>query len=496
MIKNTRNLNYILSFLRKLEADELSRYHRLFQYFFTDPTLKPRRLFELISDLLPQHDDEEILVEVCAKYEPGLIANLSTRIINVLHENLVLDVNLYKKGKFRQETQARVSVRKRLLQIRLMLQSGNTDKVSIYLDKTEAKAQRYEFFEELLELIRLRSEFLGYRKGASFLQQEHLRRRLMQSRLQALEKAREELDLLQSMLLSNHCPLQLGEQIRTSLSWIKRLPDLHRSSRLAWYAAYFKGLASYVQGDFIQGKDHLRSFLTKSEQRADLFGGKKIALIQWLQGMISLREGRPLQASEWGEKAMSNLTQGSVGWLLTRELLFRSYLISGVLRKARAALNDLIERGACDHLQQKYHLFAAALAFRAGDRIQAHQLLREQSSFRADVQGYNFFSRLLELMVAVEESNFDQADAVFQKLKRLWFHQKKKGGGNPRWELIIRILNQFNKIGFNRFLGRSQWTSWIEDLSTFNGILGWDSAGPEILPFHEWLEEDVLSMSV
>ncbi|MEM7039546.1 MAG: hypothetical protein AAF570_21405, partial [Bacteroidota bacterium] len=488
MTKNqSTNLEYIIAYLQHLSPEDLVDVDEFLNYLYKSANTKPKQLMCLILDKIGRKTTDEICDEVQRKFKPMVISNVTTRIINVLHDMLLLEGSLKQVARQSEQGHGTIMLRKRLLQVRVLAQRGRMEKVPVYLDIIERKARKGESFEELCEVLRLRQEMaFECGVGADFC--------AMEREIEALERVVRNLRRVRYACRAVPRSAPGTRELAGLGTLMSEVEADHKAmghARLRFALMQLMTVLFQVDGNGKRAALQGREMMAFLKANAGLFSERCVgeAALLWAEAEMSAGE---YKGAKTVLERYAMVLEGMKG---EKARVYELHFLADLYRQKQAAarrsleaLEALHQQGETGPIESRLMSYRAGLLVQGQQLKEAHAFLSVHRPSRTEDPIWNFGTRVLGVMLAIETGATDTAEILHGRMLKFYYNQRLKSLLPGRWLTILKALKQLNKHGYNRRSAAPQLESILKLLSNSQAEMRWRPGGPELLPFHDWLQ--------
>ena len=489
MNPKAQNFAYLLKILRKLSRDEIKTLRQYFDFYYDLADNKPRKLLELILCKIDSVSDDKLLHIIHQSFKKSETSNLTSRIIQNIHESLVTEPNIRKKGTFKSYEKAYLTVSKRIMQIRVLWGKGISTKIPLMLGRIEKEAIKYELFDELIQILLLKQEYWGHRKGLAYylsLDAEIEKHKTTAEAIQKAKKACRMITLTNDEKGDKFSLLQFVEQALIE----SKAAFTHSPSRYLFFylgilrIEYFQQLREYEAA--AEACMELATFI---EENLGIFSIRRLAIAYIQVANNALFIERFDLARKYVQIAKELLPLGDFNLVVAEEIEFLACFYAHDSSSAEQVIQHLLERKPITQAPKRWHrkvFYFANLLFVKNDFKESNRLLQECGTIRNDKDGWNIGIRFLEVLNYIELQQLEIADLNHTNLKRHLYAQRRKGKVAPRWFLISNILGNLIKAGFDFSKAYEASSAQLSLLESSDQEYKWEVCTPEMIQFQSW----------
>ena len=401
-----QHLKHIVDALNKNEKDVLVEYLKAFDT--RSGSYKPKTL--VILDLLLKNDDLSIINKYLkkkfgAKSEDAL-RMMAYRLKEKIGESLLLDVNIKREDAYDELSQARADIAKKKIIALIYVSRGIAQETLDLFDKIISMAKKFEFYNDLIEILMLKQQYLGARQGRK-----------------VYDKLTGEINFYEESRRASNDAIKAYYEV--SLNW--GFKGLNRNVPNPSYVTFLEEKLQALKKDFETTSSALVGYYYYTvciEYNQVLHFGKKAS--EYCNYLVDLVKSNPsinlktrlgiayLNYSQnelfnYGFKsALENaiegkkcFKEGTFNYNNGLEFEFYSNFYMGKLNDAATAIETLIKNTKTDRNQfelAKRNYLLACTYFAQKQFIKANRTLQFVSNAEKDKEGWNIGIRIINIM--------------------------------------------------------------------------------------------------
>lgn len=490
-----QHLKHIVDALNKNEKEVLVEYLKAFDS--RSAGYKPKTL--IILDLLLKNNDlskvsKYLKKKFGAKSEDAL-RMMMYRLKEKIGESLVLDVNIMREGIYSELSQARANVAKKKIIALIYTSRGIAHETLDLYDKIISLAKKFEFYNELIEVLMYKQQHLGIREGKK-----------------EYNKFTEEIEFYEKSRKAANDAVKAYYEV--SLNW--GFKGLNRNVPDPGYTIFLEEKLSKLKKDFEETSSAQVGYYYYTisvEYNQVLHFGKKAS--EYCNYLVDLVKNNPsinlkirlgtvylnysqnelfnyefdsalLNAQE-GKKCFN---EGTYNYNNSLELEFYANFYSGNIKNATTTIETLIQNTKTDKSEfatAKRNYLLACTYFAQKQFIKANRTLQFTSSAEKDKEGWNIGMRIFNIMNTIENAQFDQADLLIMNLRQFIKEALKLKFVPERDKIILEILLELRKQGYDFEKIFKTKHQQLEQLANVRGNHSWQIQSPELIVFHRWV---------
>lgn len=459
---------------------------------------KPKSL--ILLDLLVKYEEDEKVIALLKKKVPSEDARrmVISRLREKMLASLSLDVNLARDENYDEQAQALASVSLGKLQGKLLIARGQRKTGFYVMDRTIAQAKHYELYDDLIDMLSSERQYIKAWKGTDQafydLVKEIENYSACRDAANLAKQYFEEVTMRYGFKGLDRVPTE-----KAQLDFLKERMDRLKlefdrtSSATVGYYYYFLLIEYYqLQNRLEEASDALDHLVQMLENNPAIRRTVRMASVNANMGINELWLHRFEGAGLLFETSLTYLRPNTRNQALIVELLFYSQFYAADFIEAKKSLQSLVENKNADQSEfrkaVRYYLLAC-VAFAEGDFKQVNKYLLNSQSIGQDKEGWNMGSRVLSIMLAIEQEKFDFADSLLVNLRQFVRDGLKGIEIRKRDKLILDVLLELRKKSYNFEEVKESKLDVLQELASENIEVSWSLQTPEMICFHTWFED-------
>lgn len=464
---------------------------------------KPKSL--ILLDLIEKYAEDEKVAQLLKKKVPSEDAQrmVISRLRDKMFTSLTLDVNLVRDELYDEQGQALAKVALGKIQARILISRGQRKMGFYVFDRCIKLAKQYEIYDELVDMLGSERQGVITLKGT---EQAYYK---IDNQIQTYEKCRDAVRLAKKyyeeiLLKYGLKGLSRNKPDLSQLKFLKeRIDELNQlfedtsSSTVGYYYYYLRTEYSQIQNKLKDASEHLKSLAVMVENNPAI--RKKVRLMN-VYGNIGANElwmHEFKSAESYFIKALEFSRSGFANHALMKEYLFYSQFYQGSLEDATESLEHVVhhhkDQSAVRKAIRNYLL--ACVKFANGEFKQVSRYLLDSHEIDKHKEGWNIWSRILSIMVAIEQEKLDLSDSLIVNLRQFIRTSVNKDDLRKRDVLVEEILLELRKKSYNFEEVSESRQDTLLNLAADDVELGWRLQTPEMICFHTWFNDKLNGMA-
>lgn len=436
-------------------------------------------------------DGVELIVKrVYNDFPEQRICNLSNRIIQRLHESLLLDVNLNRDSNFDPLTRLSLNIQKRVLELRVLFQKGVLEKVPRMLAQLEKRTSDLELFAVQLDLLNLKHEYLLSIDKLSELLPVSVAIEECEGKIRAIRLAKSFLSMTfrEDELESD---LQNISALESRIANLNSFESAYSSLNLEFYRRFLEIKLHERKKEYETALELGQALLNRVVSEPMLSSVDHVGRLKLQLSRLELILYEPELALDRIQELKEILPVSSNAFSKVLEAEFLANFYNGNFQRSEEILLGLMgDQGGTTPIDQSRSYWNDHYSFVlfALDRYQ------EASRWMALDQGGNRYSgdasairRVLQIMVSIEQKQIREAEAGIENLRKfLAYAKRKKQQLRGRWEFFYAIFRQLIRNNYDFSRTCKDCRPELRSLSSNELPFKWVIHSSELLPLHFW----------
>lgn len=421
---------------------------------------------------------------------------LTSRAFDELTEVLTSNYNIT-NGYFNSHDKILLGLKKKILLARIISKNLNQNKMKpfkTFLNILITEAAKNEIYEIVIEALYLKKYFFALKEGAKEFQR-------MNKRIEYFELCQKRTyhasdcyftivsntDLLKQK--NNH---SLHNFILKSIRTLKSDYKKYKSSQINYYLHIILMYYYERRKKYNLAARYAKIMFSLVENSPVLYREERLGFAMINLSQYKTFTGNFTLASKFVKIAQSFYIENSNNYLISKNLEFLIYFYQRKYDKAHNCLKELLDQNLSDSgvfTRSKYIYYNAVLNFERNSFNNALKLLRRSLEIEKDKTRWNISLRILYIMIFIELNKGDEAISALESLKKYVNRIDKKDEISKRDKLIVKLLQELEKSGFQYHSTNFIVQKMIEKLTEKNTDISWQYFSSELIPFHEWISK-------
>lgn len=488
------NLQLLIKSLNKSEKKMVRNFLTYYSNAGKKDTLS-LDLFKMLGNRKKNVSNKEASVFLFGNDQKNRIRVLKSRMKSKIFDALTTEIVL-ENQKYDTNIKVSIMLKKKLVQFQTLLyaKKGNMKMLSDLLDGVIEKAVKYELYRILIEGLNIKKHLIGFRKG---VQEYELYETQEKNAIDAQKGLTEIVNYYyKTLLMYRTGNVSKRERLKYMSNAIKDGEKIlkHTSSKSIEYYlniikyAYFDEAGNYSEANLILQQQLLLIKNSKAVYRKNRLGATYDYLCQ-----TNIRLGNYEVAAAYAIKGKGCFKLGELNFAVAQELEFRSLLYDKDLPAAKKIINNMRKQykdSEDTHRIATHNFFLANWHFANKDFKKSNRILIKPFDFKGDITGWEFNSKILSIMAAIEQNKIEIAYTRYDGLHRYFVKNRAANKLlSSRNKIILKLIAQWLGYGGNKSIAKMKNSPLIEKLMTPKNE--WDPLGSELIPFHQWIKTKI-----
>lgn len=494
-------LKYLKQILDTLDSREKTVLHDYLTSFDSrGKGYKPKTL--ILYQLLLKYPDIEDVHRLFKKKMPSEDAMRMTifRLKEKIGESLLLDINIAHEDNYDEISRARVEVAKKKLVALIYTTRGlKTEVLDIY-NKVVSICKKYELYSDLTEVLNLQQQALGLKHGRKEFEKLDAEIGFYENCRSALLNARK---VYHSIILNyGFKGLSRGntnKDYETELEQVtNKLYEDYQATSSGQVGYYYHLLMieyNQVKRNIAKASEYCQLLVETVKENPSVYHRRRLGIAYLNYSQNELFNFDFVSAAEKAIAAKEFFVVNSPNHSLAMELEFYAYFYNSKIDDAESAINQLLSNEKLDKKDffcAKLNYLLACVHFVKGQYNKVILALQEAHRMDKDREGWNVGIRLLTILYAIDNEQFDYADSLIINLRQFIKEALKEQTVRERDKTILDILLNLRKSAYDFKEAAKAKATELERLSEDSMDYGWEMQSPELILFQQWFENRLL----
>lgn len=294
--------------------------------------------------------------------------------------------------------------------------------------------------------------------------------------------------------------LRKNPEIEKEMVQIRNLFYEFRQPRIGWFYHHITMRYHLVRREYTLAEEAGYRMLELQRLHPSIGSDSMVGATYNMLAHAHMHRFRFDYALEAVQQAQYYFRYNRINLTMARELEFLCLLYAKKPDKAEERINELLAETSERFEKFKWSLhqyLKACVHFVKGEFTKANKILvMEMQEIEKDKEGYNINTRIVDLMVLIENKKYDVAARRIDSFKKHMDRMLQAGGVKERYIKIFQLLKELAESDYNF---RRVWAARRQILEDLGGdeanALAWEILSSEVLPFQVWFESKATNVS-
>lgn len=446
---------------------------------------------KLLDLLCSRNDlsDHEVEFFVYGKRSTTAFSRLLIRFRDKLVESLLFEINIRREGAYSEQFRYLFEVRRKISSGQILVGRGLYDIALFLYDTAVETCIRYEFYEELLQVLRLKMQLAALTEGAAAYLKIIREYQKYEKCCSAAFAAFCDYNLLVGETGFKGRQDDHSRFLLHSISRMRHDYEVTGSANVAFYLYYLEAQHFQELHFYRHARKSLLRLAALVEKTPAVYAAYRLGnvLTNLADNDIYLHQFE--RAVETCSRARPLLQAGSFNDFQCLETEFYGLFYCGQYEAAKSILEELLtadnEKNASFRAGRRRYLMACTL-FLMGEFREAHELLSEQNEIERDREGWNVGVRILSIINDIERSLHDNAGKKIENARKHLRKLEQQEKLRRREQLIYEVLRELDNSSYDFKSVYQALSGHFAELRSQDSDTRWLVHSPEMIIFHEW----------
>ncbi len=448
-----------------------------------------------IVSFLKKNKDAGMQETFLANYKGSNKSTFMKQVIRIkekLFSSILDDENIHRSGSYTACTRAIIEVRKNTMIAKLFPSLTFEGNLLAFLNRNIAKAKKFELFDELIELLNYKYQYVASRYG------------IPKSKAIAIEIDYINATKSATMIAMRYDFLYTGI-VNSQSTFSKKMLDLNsiicelesyshkfHSAILEFYLIKFRINNMLHQRDFHQANEMLKSLFDFKNKNHEIINSGIMVSIDLILAQINLFNYKFSEALICISRAKTIKGTSLFNAMLISLIEFNHWFYLGIIDLSKKISSKLTLDSAsyqANYFKNLFSVLKSILLFLDRNYRETNKLLTDLPEFEKDKAGWNLGVRLLRIMNFIEMDKLDTAELHIESMRKHIERTEKSGiKVRKRDKTILKILIELVKQDFNFQKTLAKKADLIALLGSTEFEYCWEMMKHEMIVFHVWFK--------
>ncbi len=486
------SLNYLKSILITLKPEELHSLEKFVLYNAEPEESYKSKTAQLIRLLLEpeNYSANDIQKTIYGKVNYAAFNKLVNRLKEKTLEVLLFNSNL-QRGYYSNRSRTVFELRKRMIQIDLLILKGVRQNILNEIDLTIKKATQFEIYDILVQVLYTKQRFQGLDMGIKSAGRIKEQISTAEMKWTAINSAQAKFNELISKISVSSSSDSYKKELTNGLSFLKKTYEETSAPTIGYYYLLLLVEKAQIGREYLLAGKYLMDLQILVENSKSVYSEYRMGstTLNIANNNIFLKNLHgSLDKIIVSKKYFINQP---LNMSILNELEFYNLFYLGEKAKAENSLKSLVKYSRSlnsPFLLNKRIFYEACMEFINNKFINALSIFKDCEEIDKDKEGWNIIKRIMITLCRIELEEYESVDLKLSNLDKFIKRLLKTKNIRPRYLLIIRILRKLINENFNYAKVYSNRKKYFELLESDDADYTWEIKSPELVVFEEWFK--------
>lgn len=484
----------IENLIRSLNSKEISiiddHIHSLAILSGSSDETKQLKYFRLVVEK-KEISKKEISKSIGSVDIPSLKRHLSIKI----YDALLHSKHIHNPEIFSNREQIVFDLKKKILTIKILYRSlnqGRSETIEFLLNETVKIAKKNEVFDVVVEALTIQKYFKSIRSGTNEFEKINTEICFYSTCLKAIQTANDAYYrlILNGSFIKSLSKWQLKNLLFDSIKQLEGDYKFTKSQEVNYYLHIIKMALFETEKNYSKAIKYCNKLIDILKKSQVNYRAERMGFILDNLCQFKIFNGKYKAAAKYAKSAQTNYIFDSFNYLISKEQEFYAYFYAGIYKNAFICTKNLLEHSLADtgkFRKSKFMYYQCCILFKTKKFKEALTLLNKSLEIEKDKTRWNISLRILNIMLFIELNKINEASISLESLRKYMERTCKNEEVEPRTILIVKLLKELEKDGFEYRAKNTKVAKMIIELSAKNKNNSWEHYTSELSPFNKWL---------
>jgi len=486
------SLNYLKSILKIFKQSELKLIEKFILYQLTNEEKEKSKSSQLLNLLLsPQaYSSKDIQKLIYGKVNYAAFNKLINRLKEKVLEVLIFESSL-KQGNYAERSKSIFHLRKKMIQIDLLILKGVREKIIEELNSVIKKASELEIYDVLVQALYTKQRFKGFdisEKKADAIKVDIKNAELKWRSVNTSQSIFN--DLTNKISISSSSDSYVND-LKDALVNLQIYYEQTQSPTIRYYYLLLHVEEAQIRKNYKEAGRSLEDLL-------DLVTRRRSVNSEYRLGSTNLNLANNYLYLKMFDECLSaskvakSYFKGQVVNLsVLSEIEFYAYFYKSDVvssKEISKSMLDFSRGGNSPLIFSKINYYFATVHFVIGEFEIAMDKYRECENIDRDREGWNIIKRIMVTLCRIELGDYESVDLSISSLDKFIKRVSKTKHIRSRYILIMRILRKLINENLDYKKVYKSRKKYFELLESQDEMYKWEIMSPELIVFEEWFK--------
>ncbi len=414
------------------------------------------------------------------------------RIKEKLFSSILDDENIHRPGSYTACTRAIIEVRKNTMIAKLFPSLTFEGNLIAFLDKNIAKAKKFELFDELIELLHYKKQFVSSRYGVIQAAQIYKEIEYYTGSRDAVLVAFKHESRFNGLYNSQSHITEDQFNLKSAIAELKSWSKKFKSTFLEYHIYNYEIKLHLFEHHFEKAEEILDALFEFRKKNSHILNGGVINSIEMLAIGVKLQNCKFRESLLLISKAKNSHGLSLLSIMIITLFEFYNLFYQGNYDSSRIVSEKLLLDSTLfqsNYFKNLFKVIKSVLFLLDHNYHESNKLLTDLPEFEKDKAGWNLGVRLLRIMNYIEMDKLDTAELQIESMRKHIERTEKSGiKVRKRDKTILKILIELVKQDFSFKKTMLKKADLFTLLGSTEFDYCWEMMKHEMIVFHVWFK--------
>jgi hypothetical protein len=484
------SLRYLKAILKTLKPEEINSLEKFISYQ-TDREDQLRSKSSVLLKLMLGPEDytaNEMQRTLYGKLNYPAFNKLVNRLKEKTLEVILFNANL-QRGHYSERSRMVFELRKKLMQIDLLILKGLRVKILDEINLVIKKAKEFEIYDVLVSILYSKQRFIGFEEKKKHSADLLLEIRKAEEVWIALNVCQAKFNETMSIISVSTNSDSYIHSLESSVSFIGNFFNNTKSPILNYYLNFLLVDLQQSRKNYSLAEEYLLQMIQVIERNKSVFSEFRLgsALLNNANNLLYLKKLD--QSLSFIDKAKKYFKDYPLQLSILSSIEFYGHFYTNEIENALENLQLMVRLSTSSpskFIMSQINYFMACLHFLKGDIKKSLDQLGNTEEVDEDKEGWNIIKRIMIILCRIELNDSESTDLKISNMDRFIKRVIKSKHIKPRYIIISRILRKLVNENFNYVKVYQSRIKYFKLLEGNEAGYCWEIKSPELIIFEEW----------
>lgn len=486
------SLNYLKSIINTMKPEEINSLEKFILYYSDNDDAHKSKSYQLYEAILKSKDlsANEIQKSIYGKVNYQAFNKLVNRLKVKTMDVLLFSSNL-NRGYYSDRSSMVFELRKKIIQIDILILKGVRHKVLDEINLGIKKADSYEVYDVLVQLLHSKRRFQSIDVGPKSIEKIKLDIKSAEMKWLMYNESQATFNELSSLISISSSHESYRKVLDKSLDFLKASYSKTQSPTIGYYYNFLMVEKAQLETNYTQAGKYLNQLIDIIKLNKSVFSEYRMGSANMNLANNYLFLNKFSDALDRIAMARKYFVNQPLNLSVLREIELYATFYKGDISASENIVTSLMadsKKAGSAVVQSKIAFYAACIDFVQGNIISALNKYNESQEIEKDKEGWNIIKRIMTTLCRIELNEYESVELKLTSLDKFIKRIIKTKNIRPRYLLIVRILRKLINSNFDYNLVYQSRKKYFDLLDSEDENYTWAIKSPELVVFEAWFK--------